>query len=59
MRDMILILAVVGVFVYGYFLTAKLGKFLDESREAIEKESEEKEPNGFMLTEKEYHKYLK
>ncbi len=40
MKEAILIIAVLGVFVYGYFLMARLDKFLDENRNAIEKEQE-------------------
>ena len=39
-RDIVLALAVLGVFVFGYFLMARLDKFLDENRKAIEKENE-------------------
>lgn len=52
-RDILLILCVLGVFVFvfGYFLMARLDKFLDENRKAIEKENEKKEPTCIMLTE--------
>ena len=50
-RDIVLALAVLGVFVLGYFLMARLDKFLDENRIAIEKENEKKEPSCVMLTE--------
>lgn len=50
-RDIVLALAVLGVFVLGYFLMARLDKFLDENRKAIEKENEKKEPSCVMLTE--------
>ena len=50
-RDIVLALAVLGVFVFGYFLMARLDKFLDENRKAIEKENEKKEPSCVMLTE--------
>ena len=49
--DILLILCVLGVFVFGYFLMARLDKFLDENRKAIEKENEKKEPTCIMLTE--------
>ncbi len=51
MRDILLILSILGVFVFGYFLMARLDKFLDENRKAIEKENEKKEPFCVMLTE--------
>ena len=50
-RDIILIISVLGVFVFGYFLMARLDKFLDENRKAIEKENEKEEPSCVMLTE--------
>ena len=50
-RDILLILCVPGVFVFGYFLMARLDKFLDENRKAIEKEHEKREPSCVMLTE--------
>lgn len=50
-RDIILIISVLGVFVFGYFLMKRLDQFLDENRKAIEKENERKEPSCVMLTE--------
>ena len=50
-RDILLILCVPGVFVFGYFLMARLDKFLVENRKAIEKENEKREPTRIMLTE--------
>lgn len=51
MRNILLILSVLGVFGFGYFLMAQLDKFLDENRKAIGKENEKKEPSCVMLTE--------
>ncbi len=51
MKEAILIIAVLGIFAYGYFLMGKLDKFLEENRKAIEKESEKKEPSCVMLTD--------
>ena len=50
-RDILLILCVLGVFVFGYFLMARLDKFLEENRKTIEKENEKREPSCVMLTE--------
>ena len=50
-RDIVLLIAVLGIFVFGYFLMARLDKFLEENRKAIEKEEEKKEPSCVMLTE--------
>lgn len=50
-RDIILIISVLGVFVFGYFLMARLDKFLNENRKTIENENENREPSCVMLTE--------
>ena len=50
-RDILLILCVLGALVFGYFLMARLDKFLNENRKAIEKENEKREPSCIMLTE--------
>ena len=50
-RDIILIIWVLGVFVFGAFLMARLDKFLNENRKAIKKEDEKKEPSYVLLTE--------
>ena len=50
-REIILIVSVLGVFVFGYFLMARLDQFLEGNRKAIEKEEEKKEPSCVMLTE--------
>ena len=49
--SIILILAMSGVFTFGFYLMGKLDKFLDENRKAIEKENESREPSCVMLTE--------
>ena len=49
--SIILILAMSGVFAFGYYLMTKLDKFLDENRKAIEKETESREPSCVMLTD--------
>ena len=48
--SIILILAMSGVFGFGFYLMTKLDKFLDENRKAIEKENESREPFCVMLT---------
>ena len=50
-RNILLILCVLGVFVFGYFLMARLDKFLEENRKTIENENENREPSCVMLTE--------
>ena len=49
-RDIILIVAVLGVMVFGFFVMKRLDKFLDENRKRIEQEEKEKEPRCIMLT---------
>ena len=48
--SIILILAMSGVFGFGFYLMTKLDKFLDENRNAIEKENESRKPSSVMLT---------
>ena len=49
-RDIILVVAVLGVMVFGFFVTKRLDKFLDENRKRIEQEEKKKEPSCVMLT---------
>lgn len=49
-RDNILVVAVLGVMVFGFFVMKRLDKFLDENRKRIEQEEKEKEPRCIMLT---------
>ena len=49
-RDMILVAAVLGVMVFGFFVMKRLDKFLDENRKRIEQEEKEKDPSCVMLT---------
>ena len=49
-RDIILVVAVLGVMVFGFFVMKRLDKFLDENRKRIEQEEKEKEPRCIMLT---------
>ena len=49
-RDIILVVAVLGVMVFGFFVMKRLDKFLDENRKRIEQEEKEKEPSRVMLT---------
>ena len=48
-RDIILVLAVLGEMVFGFFVMKRLDKFLDENRKRIEQEEKEKEPSCVML----------
>ena len=49
-RDIILVVAGLGVMVFGLFVMKRLDKFLDENRKRIEQEEKEKEPSCVMLT---------
>ena len=49
-RDIILVVAVLGVMVFGFFVMKRLDKFLDENRKRMEQEEKEKEPSCVMLT---------
>ena len=49
-RDIILVVAVLGVMVLGFFVMKRLDKFLDENRKRIEQEEKEKDPRCVMLT---------
>ena len=50
-EDVILILAVLGIFILGFYLMTKLDKILEENRRVIEKKNESCEPTCIMLTE--------
>ena len=41
MKDVIVIIAVTAVIVFGFFIMKRLDDFLEENRKAIEKEQEE------------------
>ena len=49
-RDIILVVAVLGVMVFGFFVMKRLDKFFDENRKRLEQEEKEKEPRCVMLT---------
>lgn len=52
MEDVILIIAVAVVMIFGFFIMKRLDIFLEENRKAIEKEQEEKDsPLKFIDTE--------
>lgn len=43
MEDVILIIAVIAVMIFGFFIMKRLDVFLEENRKAIEKENQKKE----------------
>ena len=49
-RNIILVVAVLGVMVFGFFVMKRLDKFLYENRKRIEQEEKGKEPSCVMLT---------
>jgi len=49
-RDIILVVAVLGVMIFGFFVMKRLDKFLDKNRKRIEQEEKEKAPSCVMLT---------
>ena len=49
-RDIILVAAVLGVMVFGFFVMKRLDKFLDENRKRIEQEEKKEAPSCVMLT---------
>ena len=52
MKDVILIIAVVAVMIFGFFIMKRLDVFLEENRKAIEKEHQKKEvPLTFLDAE--------
>ena len=52
MKDVIVIIAVTAVIVFGFFIMKRLDAFLEENRKAIEKEQEEQcRPLEFLDTE--------
>ena len=49
-RDIILVAAVLGEMIFGFFVMKRLDKFLDENRKRIQQKEKEKEPRCIMLT---------
>lgn len=47
-RDIILIVSVLGVMIFGFFIMKRLDEFLEQNRKAIQKERKEIEP--FYMT---------
>ena len=48
-RDIILVVAVLGVMVFGFFVMKRLDKFLDENRKRIEQEERKKSHDALCL----------
>ena len=51
LRDILLILSMIGIAVFGYFVMSRLDKFLDGNRRPIEHDGEKRGPRCIILTE--------
>lgn len=51
MREIFLVAALLCIFVFCYFLAARLDRFVAENRNSIKKTEEKKEPSCVMLTD--------
>ena len=51
MKEVFLAAAVLGAFIFCYFLVTRLDRFLCVNRKSIEKESEKPEPSCIVLTD--------
>ena len=49
MAELLLIVSLLGVFIFGFFLMGRLDRFLDENRKALLKENETREPSEILL----------
>lgn len=50
MREIVLILCVIGIFIAGYFLMKRIDKFLIKNYQMIKSEEEIKEPSFLVLS---------
>ena len=49
MAELLLIVSLLGIFVFGFFLMGRLDRFLEENRKALLKENESCEPSEILL----------
>ena len=49
LAELLLIVSLLGVFIFGFFLMGRLDRFLDENRKALLKENEFREPSEILL----------
>ena len=49
MAELLLIVSLLAVFVFGFFLMGRLDRFLEENRKALLKENESCEPSEILL----------
>ena len=49
MAELLLIVSLLAVFVFGFYLMSRLDRFLGENRKALLKENESREPSEILL----------
>ena len=49
MAELLLIVSLLGVFIFGFYLMGRLDRFLDENRKALLKGNETREPSEILL----------
>ena len=49
MAELLLIVSLLAVFIFGFYLLGRLDRFFDESRRALLKENESREPSEILL----------
>ena len=49
MAELLLIVSLLAVFVFGFYLMSRLDQFLEENRKALLKENESREPSEILL----------
>ena len=49
MAELLLIVSLLAVFVFGFYLMSRLDRFLEENRKALLKENESREPSEILL----------
>ena len=49
MAELLLIVSLLAVFVFGFYLISRLDRFLEENRKALLKENESREPSEILL----------
>ena len=49
MAELLLIVSLLAVFVFGFYLMSRLNRFLEENRKALLKENESREPSEILL----------
>ena len=55
MAELLLIVSLLAVFVFGFYLMSRLDRFLEENRKALLKENESCEPSKVILPKVKYY----